>query len=85
MTNFNSREAVCQYMGWEYGEASEYRYHYGRTSVPVYSMLDGYVCALRNGRKPPRDGMMWREATGGTADYCKSRGQTVWTASGTGD
>jgi hypothetical protein len=81
--NIKPREAVCQYMGWDYTESSEHRYHYGRTRAPIYSTQDGYVCAAANGKKPPPyDGLVWKEATGSTAEYCKSRGQTVWVASG---
>jgi hypothetical protein len=81
--SISPREAVCQYMGWEFSEAADHRYHYGRTSAPIYSTSDGYVCAAANGKKAPKyDGLEWKEATGSSADYCKSRGQTVWIASG---
>lgn len=76
---FTPREAVCQYMGWEFSEAAEYRYHYGKTSAPIYSTSNGYVCAVANGRKPPAcEGIEWKEAPGSEADYCKSRGKTVY-------
>lgn len=76
------REAVCQYMGWDYQEAGEHRYHYGRTSAPIYSTSDGYVCAVANGKKPPEYGLSWQRATGSTADYCALRGRTVFVATG---
>jgi hypothetical protein len=77
------REAVCQYMGWDFAEAGDYRYHYGRTSAPIYSTADGYVCATATGKKPPKyDGLHWKEAAGSNAEYCKIRGKTVWIASG---
>lgn len=80
---FSPREAVCQYMGWEFSEAADYRYHYGRTSAPIYSTLIGYVCAVSNDKKPPKyDGLFWTEATGSNADYCKSKGKTVYVATG---
>lgn len=79
----NSREALCQYMGWEWSECGEHRYHYGRTSAPIYSTSDGYVCAVATGRKPPKyDGLSWKEADGDSARYCKSRGKTIFIASG---
>jgi hypothetical protein len=69
-------------MGWDFSEAADYRYHYGRTSVPIYSMPEGYVCATANGKKPSKGWREyewdWKEATGDTAEYCKSRGKTVW-------
>ena len=77
------REAVCQYQGWEFSEASENRYHYGRTAIPVYSTYDGYVCATVNGKQPPvtdNQGFAynWKEATGGTAEFLKNSGKTIW-------
>ncbi len=73
------REAICTYMGWDFSEAADYRYHYGRTAIPVYSTADGYVCATANGKKPPADeSFQWVEATNTTAVYCKNRGKTVW-------
>lgn len=77
------REAVCQYANWEFSEASDYRYHYGRTSGPIYTTATGYICAVANGKKPHAyNGLMWREATGSTAEFIKSQGQTVYTATG---
>lgn len=79
MHKFSPREAVCQYMSWEFSEASDYRYHYGRTSIPVYSTSDGLVCAVPNGKKPPNmDLINWVEATGSQAEYCKSNGKTIF-------
>ena len=85
---FTPREAVCQYMGWSYDEAPDYRYHHGMTKTPIYSMSDGYVCALPNGKKVPKadeeyinnydDDRQFVEATGDIAEYCKSRGKTIW-------
>jgi hypothetical protein len=80
------REAVCQYMGWEFNEAHEYRYHYGRTIIPVYSTIDGVICAVKNGKKPPKidpddnhtSQFDWVEATGITAEYIKTRGKTIY-------
>ncbi len=74
------REAVCQYMGWEFSEASDHRYHYGRTSAPIYSTQDGYVCAVKNGKKPPKYGLDWKEAP--KAEWLKKQGQTIYIATG---
>jgi hypothetical protein len=84
---FSPREAVCQFAGWDFAEAADYRYHYGRTQQPVYSIPDGYICALANGKKPAktdREGYLWnwKEATGSAAEYCKYRGYTVWVSTG---
>jgi hypothetical protein len=78
---FSPREAVCAYMGWDFQEASDYRYHYGRTALPVYSTASGYICAVATGKKPPKtdqDDFNWVEATGSQAEYCKSRGKTIY-------
>lgn len=77
------REAVCQYMGWDFSEAGDYRYHYGRTSSPIYTTSDGYVCAVATGKKPPKYGIEWVEATGSNADFCKAFGKTIYTSTGT--
>lgn len=77
------REAICQYMGWEFSEASDYRYHYGRTSSPIYSTNDGYVCCVANGKKPPKyPGLTWQEVAGSTAEWAKNNGKTIYIANG---
>ena len=80
---FSPREAVCTFQGWEFSEANDYRYHYGRTSGPIYSTSNGYICAVANGKKPHAyDGLTWVEATGSQAEYCKSRGKTLFVSTG---
>ncbi len=79
------REAVCQYQGWDFSEAAENRYHYGRTAIPIYSTYDGYICAMPNGKLPPvtdARGFVfpWEEAKGANAEHCKARGKTIWIA-----
>lgn len=81
------REAICQYMGWEYSEASDYRYQYGRSAIPVYSTSDGLVCATANGKKPPKADSTgwvyaWKEVTTGNAVWIKNLGYTVWESAG---
>lgn len=83
VNKFTPREAICTYMGWDFSEAGDYRYHYGRTVNPVYSMPDGYICSCANGKKPAKtdahgNEWNWHEAKGSQAEYCKSRGKTIW-------
>lgn len=85
---FSPKEAVCQFMGWNYDDANDYRYHAGMTSIPVYSTPDGYICATSNGKKVPKrvveyignddPDVVFVEATGLQAEYCKARGKTIW-------
>jgi hypothetical protein len=80
---FTPKEAVCQYMGWSYDDANDYRYHYGLTKIPIYSTADGYICATASGKRVPKHdeeyiGGKFVEATGTQADYCKTKGKTVW-------
>lgn len=83
MPKFSPREAVCTYQSWDFAEAADYRYQSTRNSLPIYSTADGYVCAMANGKKPPKKDSngfpnLWLQATGSQAEYCKSRGYTVW-------
>ncbi len=73
---FSNREAVCQYMGWEFSEASDYRYHYGRTSAPIYTTPTGFICAVTNGKNPPKYGFTWVEAK--NDDWCRQNGKTIF-------
>ena len=78
------REAVCQYNGWDFAEAADYRYHGSRiTSPAVYSMSQGVCFALQTGKTPPPKIAKYFEAqpveaTGTTAEWLKSQGQTIW-------
>lgn len=80
MNNFSPKEAICAYTGWESAECAEYRYHYGRTGIPVYSTAEGFICACPNGKKPPNQDASfgWKEASGSSAAFCKSFGKTTF-------
>lgn len=81
MNKYTPREAVCDYMGWSFDEAPDYRYQYGRTTKPVYSTSKGAVCATNEGEQPPnKKDFPWKRATGSQADYCASRGKIIWIA-----
>lgn len=46
----NTKNVLANHLGWDASELIEYRYHYGRTSVPVYSIGDQYYCCVRSGK-----------------------------------
>jgi hypothetical protein len=73
------REAVCTYIGWDFSESLDYRYHYGRTSAPIYSTSDGYICAVATKKKPPKyDGLEWTLAKGTTAEFITNQGKDIY-------
>lgn len=41
------KEALATHLGMDSAELSEYRYHYGRTSVPVYAIGGDYYCVVK--------------------------------------
>lgn len=59
-----SAEAVANELGWDIVEVKDARYHYGFTSIPVYTAGDYYYCATSIGGKPAtryleNDGWKW--------------------------
>lgn len=79
MKQYTPLEAICFVMGWEYSEAKEYRYQPTRTSHPIYSTADGYVCACKDTRRfPPK--RLLKEFSGCVFKPSQTRtpGQTVW-------
>lgn len=55
------KNVLCCFLSFDFSEISDYRYHYGRTSAPVYAIDGKYYCCVKTGKKPPkhRDGMNW--------------------------
>lgn len=55
------RQAFAEHCGFDLAETEDYRYHYGRTSLPVYAMTDCYYCVTKGAQRPAkhRDGMDW--------------------------
>ena len=54
-------EAFATHCGLDISEAKEYRYHYGKTSQPVWAINNEYYCVTKARQKPAthRDGMEW--------------------------
>lgn len=57
----SKNEAFANHCGFDVSEVKEYRYHYGRTSQPVWALNDGYYCVTKGIQKPAvhREGMQW--------------------------
>lgn len=73
-------EALARHLDWDIADLRDYRYHYGRTSVPVWSVGDTYYCVTKDSQKPARhrDGIEWGWVDK-TADITlKSLGFRVW-------
>ena len=58
----SKREAVATHVQFDFQEIEEYRYHYGKTSQPVYALTDAYYCATKPNQRPAKhvDGMDWK-------------------------
>lgn len=46
------RQALCGQLGLDFHEIMDYRYHAGRTTVPVYAIDEDYFCCTKNDRRP---------------------------------
>ena len=46
------REALAQHLGFDLSEMKDYRYHYGHTNLPIYSIGDNYFCCVKIGKSP---------------------------------
>ena len=50
----NKKEAIAVYLMLDLSEVSDYRYHYGHTTIPVYAIDDCYYCATKGTEKPAK-------------------------------
>ncbi len=50
----SKREFLCVTLGLDSSELGDYRYHYGRTNIPVYAIGDDYFCVTRIKEKPAK-------------------------------
>ena len=75
------RQAFAQYCGLDHAETEDYRYHAGRTSIPVYAINHTYYCVTKGKQKPAshRDGMglSWKEVKD---DFVNKDGWKIWEA-----
>jgi hypothetical protein len=74
--------AIATHLGMDNSEVREYRYHTGRTSLPVWSVDDSYYCVTKGTQKPAvhRDGMEfnWIKVKD---NYVELDGWQVWKSS----
>lgn len=49
-----SKEALAQFLGWDYADLKDNRYHAGRTSIPVYCCGNDYYCCNKDGKPPAK-------------------------------
>lgn len=49
-----SKQALASFLGWDLPELKDYRYHAGRTSIPVYTCDNFYYCATKGNQKPAK-------------------------------
>ncbi|QWU14414.1 hypothetical protein SAMN04487895_101725 [Paenibacillus sophorae] len=50
----NSAEAIAYILGWDIDDVKDNRYHYGHTSIPVFTAGDYYYCATTEGKEPAK-------------------------------
>lgn len=55
------RDALSYHYCLDWAETEDYRYHYGRTSIPIYAFNSCYACVTKGNQKPAkhRDGMQF--------------------------
>lgn len=76
-----SKQALATYLGWDISEVEAYRYHFGRTTIPVYAIGENYYCAARIGKAPAKyrfDNSFEFTFTPIDNDYIKSLGWIVY-------
>ncbi len=81
VNTMTKNEAFAIHCGLDTSESKEYRYHYGRTSQPVYAIDNAYYCVTKGNEKPAihRDGMEWNWSE--IADsYLNENGYKIWVA-----
>jgi hypothetical protein len=73
------RQAFAAHTGMSIEETKDYRYHYGRTTAPVWSIDNSYYCVTKPHQKPAthRDGMQW-DWVKLTDNYCAAYGFEIW-------
>lgn len=57
----SKREAFAVHCGLDFSETEDFRYHYGRTTQPVWAFDTCYYCITKQGQRPAkhRDGIQW--------------------------
>jgi hypothetical protein len=61
----NKAQAFAYHCGLDASDVKDYRYHYGRTSLAVWSIDNEFYCVTKNNERPAvhRDGMEWQWVT----------------------
>lgn len=75
-----SREMVAEAVNMDIADVSDYRYHYGHTSIPVFAIGETYYCATKIDGKPAtyrgEEGRWdWKK---GNYPHIESKGWCVW-------
>jgi hypothetical protein len=50
----NRKEALATFLGMDVAEIDDYRYHYGRTTKPVWAFTSSYYCVTKINEKPAK-------------------------------
>ena len=50
----NRTDAIATHLGMDIVEVREYRYHQGRTNLPVWSIDNHFYCVTKGNQKPAR-------------------------------
>jgi hypothetical protein len=71
--------AIASHLMLEASELKDYRYHYGRTSLPVWSVDNEYYCVTKGAEKPAkhRDGLAW-EWEEVSDNWVNHNGYRIW-------
>lgn len=75
----NKAQALAHNTGMDVTELKDYRYHYGRTSKPIWSIDNQYYCVTLLNESPAnhRDGMVF-EWVKLTDNFAAHYGYQIW-------
>lgn len=54
MKRYTAPHVLAQEFSMDFADLQDYRYKYGRTDRPIYSIGDKYYCAVKKGQKPAK-------------------------------
>jgi hypothetical protein len=80
MKRYTAASVLATEWSMDISDINEYRYHYGMTTKPVYSIDNAYYCATRKGQKPAKHRSIefeWKEHSSKFAD---SINWQIWVA-----
>lgn len=79
MKRYQAKTILAMEFGWDSSDLDDYRYHYGRTSKPVFAIGNEYFCAVKIDQKPAKhyDNEEW-EWEKYKSSFAESNGWQIW-------